>query len=156
MKQTDTRKAALICAQTLLIMAFAAGCKTPAGSEEPYTLHFNPGTYEASALGYNQKTPIQVRVTFSEESIENIVIVSHDETVSNARVQATLDLIPEAIIRDQTLVPDAVSGATARWTREGILKAVEDCVKQAGGDEAVAKLKEGGTAKFIARYLEYK
>ncbi|MDR2078215.1 MAG: hypothetical protein LBP74_00655 [Treponema sp.] len=65
MKQTDTRKAVLIFVQTLFIMALAAGCKTPAGSEEAYTLHFNPGTYEASAIGYNQDIPITVKVTFS-------------------------------------------------------------------------------------------
>jgi fumarate reductase flavoprotein subunit len=170
MKQADTRKAALLFAQTLFIMTFVAGCKTPTDSEEPYVLHFTPGTYEASATGYNQTTPIRARVTFSEDAIEIIEIVSHEEGVIAAvrdrynahegqtldedmlhnSVQATLDLIPEAIKREQTLALDAVSGATARWTREGILKAVEDCVRQAGGDEAVAKLKEGGIAKSIA------
>jgi uncharacterized protein with FMN-binding domain len=172
MKQTDTHKAVLIFVQTLCIMALAAGCETPAGSEEPYTLHFSPGTYEASAFGYNTETPIQVQVTFSEDAIEDIAIVSHgegviasvrdrfnahegqtlDEAMLNNSVQATLDLIPQAIAREQTLVLDAISGATARWTREGILKAVEGCVKQAGGDEAVAKLKESGIAQFITLY----
>jgi fumarate reductase flavoprotein subunit len=127
----------------LFVVVLAAGCKTPAGSEGPYTLHFTPGTYEAGATGYNQTTPIRVRVTFSEDAIEAVEIVSHEETVSNEKVQATLELIPEAIVEEQTLALDAVSGATARWTKEGILKAVEDCVKQAGGGEAAAKLKEG-------------
>jgi fumarate reductase flavoprotein subunit len=144
-------KAVQIFVWALFAAALIAGCETPTDS---YTLHFTPGIYEASATGYNQTTPIRVKVTFSEDAIEFIEIVSHEESAAtNERVKDTLDLIPKAIIEDQTLALDAVSGATARWTKEGILKAVEDCVKQAGGDEAVKKLKEGGTAKFIALYL---
>lgn len=154
MKQTETRKAALIFVQILLIMAFAAGCKTPAGSEEPYTLHFTPGTYEASATGFNPNVPIKARVVFSETAILDIEIVSHGETPETS--DPAFNLVPEAIVREQALI-DALSGATtAAWTRKGILAAVEKCVKQAGGDEAVVKLKEGGIAKFIARYMGYK
>jgi fumarate reductase flavoprotein subunit len=172
MRQTDTQKAALIFYVALFLMTLATGCETPAGSEESYTLHFTAGTYEASATGFNTETPIAVQALFSEDAIEEIVIVSHGEGVTDAardrynapyhaeqppldedaliaKVEATLDGVSKAIVRDQTLVPDAISGATAIWTREGILKAVEDCVKQAGGDEAVAKLKEGGAAQSI-------
>jgi fumarate reductase flavoprotein subunit len=130
--------------QMLFVLALVAGCKTPNDLEEPYKLHFTPGIYEASATGYNQNTPITVKVTFSEEAIEGMEIISHGETSTNERVQDTLDLVPGAIVDKQTLALDAITGATALWTREGILKAVEDCVKQAGGDEAVAKLKETG------------
>jgi fumarate reductase flavoprotein subunit len=171
MRQSDKNRATLIFV-ALFGAALVMGCED---SPEPYRLHFTPGTYEASALGYNTETPITVQVTFSEDAIENIAIVSHgegvidsvrdrfnahegqtlDEDMIHTKVQATLEHVPEVIVQDQTLVPDAVSGATARWTREGILKAVEDCVKQAGGDEAVANLKESGTAKAIAEYLEY-
>jgi fumarate reductase flavoprotein subunit len=173
MKQRNINRAALIVAQSVLIIALAGSCETSADSEESYTLHFTPGTYEASAFGYNTETPITVRVICSENAIENIEILSHgegviesvrdrfnahegqtlDEDMIHTKVQATLEHVPQAIVQDQTLTPDAISGATARWTREGILKAVEDCVRQAGGDEAVEKLKEGGTAKLITGYL---
>jgi fumarate reductase flavoprotein subunit len=142
-------------------MALVGSCETSTDSEDPYTLRFDSGIYEASALGYNTETPITVRVTFSEDAIEDIVIVSHGEGVIDTirdrfnahegqtldedrlrdSVQATIDRVREAIVREQTLALDAITGATARWTREGILKAVEDCVRQAGGDEAAAKLK---------------
>jgi fumarate reductase flavoprotein subunit len=138
---------------TLFLMALISGCDNAVGPESVYTLHFTPGTYEASAVGYNQTTPITLRVTFSETAITNIVIISQAETAGE-KSDATLDLIPKAIIQEQSLALDAVSGATARWTREGILKAVENCVKEAGGDEAVAKLK-GTTAKALAIYLGY-
>jgi fumarate reductase flavoprotein subunit len=140
MRQSDKNKFIAILITLLITSFFGTGCETPTDSEEPYTLHFTPGTYEASATGYNQKTPIEVKVTFSETAITNISIVAHSETPG--RCEDTLDLIPKAIIQEQALALDAVSGATAAWTRKGILDAVEDCVKQAGGDEAVAKLKD--------------
>jgi fumarate reductase flavoprotein subunit len=153
MRQSNKNRIILIFAA--LGAALVMGCEDPTNSPEPYRLRFTSGFYEASAIGYNQQTPITVKVTFSEDAIENIEIVSHGESVDNERVQATLDLIPQAVIEEQTLALDAVSGATAQWTKKGILEAVEDCVRQAGGDEAVAKLKESGTAKAIAGYLGY-
>jgi fumarate reductase flavoprotein subunit len=48
--------------------------------------------------------------------------------------------IPLAIYQKQTLSIDVVSGAT--FTSNAILAAVEDCARQAGGDEAVAALKQ--------------
>jgi fumarate reductase flavoprotein subunit len=151
MRQSDKNRAILIFA-ALFGAALVMGCESPTDSPEPYRLRFTPGTYEASAIGYNQQTPITVRVTFSEDAIMDITIVSHSETAGE-KSDATLDLVPKAIIEDQTLVPDAISGATARWTREGLLKAVEDCVKQAGGDEAVAKLKENGLKSVFFSYF---
>jgi fumarate reductase flavoprotein subunit len=129
-----------------MLFLFLGACDNSTNTPEVYTLHFTPGTYTDSAIGFNSQTPITVRVTFSEDAIETIVIVSHGESVDEEsfgdNIQATLDLIPPAIIDAQTLTLDAVSGATASFSRRGILNAVEKCVKQAGGDEAVAKLKE--------------
>jgi fumarate reductase flavoprotein subunit len=145
-----TKVAGISPAIALFLMALAMGCETPTDSEEPYTLHFTQGTYEASAIGFNSQTLITVEVTFSTDAIESIDIVSHDETSSREGVQTTLDIVPDEIVRQQTLNPDAISGATASFTKSGIFKAVENCVKQAGGDKAVAKLKEGGIAQSIA------
>ncbi|MDR1251682.1 MAG: FMN-binding protein [Treponema sp.] len=141
-----------------MLLLFLEACDNATNTpEEPYTLHFSPGTYTDSAIGFNSQNPITVRVTFSEDAIESIEIVSHGESVDHEdfgdKIQATLDLIPPAIIEKQTLALDAVSGATASFSRRGILKAVEDCVKQAGGDEAVAKLKEGGLKSVFFSYF---
>ncbi|MFD2876646.1 FAD-dependent oxidoreductase [Paenibacillus rhizoplanae] len=46
-------------------------------------------------------------------------------------------LFPKKIVSEQTLAIDAVSGAS--MTTKGILEAVEDCAKQAGGDLTVLK-----------------
>jgi fumarate reductase flavoprotein subunit len=142
-----------------IVLLFFGACDTSTNSPEPYRLHFISATYTASAIGFNSQNPITVKVTFSEDAIENIEIVSHGESVDHEtfgdKVQATLDLIPQAIVRDQTLTLDAVSGATASFTRAGILKAVENCVKQAGGDEAVAKLKESRAVWALAGYPGY-
>jgi fumarate reductase flavoprotein subunit len=117
------------------------GCDTTTGSDlDPYVLHFTPGTYQASATGYNQKVPIVVSVTFTESAIENITVISHEETAGVS--DKTIERIPPAIVEQQTLTLDAVSGATATYSKKAILAAVEDCVRQSGGDAAVAALKK--------------
>jgi fumarate reductase flavoprotein subunit len=79
-------------------------------------------------------------VTFSEDSITNIVLTECYESVDMfEEVAYAVTAIPAAITDRQTLLVDTITGATV--ASNAILKAVEDCVKQAGGDEAVAKLK---------------
>jgi fumarate reductase flavoprotein subunit len=122
-----------------VLLLIIGGCNT-ATEPEPYVLHFTPGTYQASATGYNQKVPIVVSVTFTKSAIESITVVSHGETEGVSDV--TIERIPPAIVEQQTLAIDAVSGATALYSKKAILAAVEGCVRQAGGDAAVAALKK--------------
>jgi fumarate reductase flavoprotein subunit len=123
----------------LPLIMILGGCDTTT-EPEPYVLHFTPGTYQASATGYNQRVPIVVSVTFTESAIENITVISHEETAGVSDV--TIERIPPAIVEQQTLTLDAVSGATATYSKKAILAAVEDCVRQAGGDEAVTAFKK--------------
>jgi fumarate reductase flavoprotein subunit len=131
-----------------LLVILINGCDTstsPAAS----TL-YNPGTYIGEARG--QIGRIKAEVTFSEDAIENIDLIECYESVDMFdEVKYAVTFIPAAIVDQQTLLIDVISGATV--ASNAILKAVEDCVRQAGGDEAVAKLKESGTAKAIAGYL---
>jgi fumarate reductase flavoprotein subunit len=84
---------------------------------------------------------ITVTVTFSEDSITNIVLTECYESVDMfEEVAQAITAIPATITDRQTLLVDTITGATV--ASNAILKAVEDCVKQAGGDEAVAKLKD--------------
>ena len=69
-------------------------------------------------------------VTFSEDTITDIVVKDHQETAGIA--DAAINDLPGEIVASQSLAVDAKSGAT--FTSEGIVNAVADAVAQAGGD----------------------
>ncbi|KAI7278312.1 hypothetical protein KC345_g6051 [Hortaea werneckii] len=112
---------------------------------------FKAGTYKAEADGKDGK--VQVEVTLDAESvITDIQVVSQNET-AGIGVEA-INKIKEEIIAGQTLAIDAVSGASE--SSAAILTAVEDAVKQAGGNveafksKAVVKSGEGKTEQLSA------
>lgn len=94
---------------------------------------YQAGTYTAAALGNNGD--IVVTVTFSEEAITNVTVEEHVETDGIGTI--AIEKIPATVVNGQTLSVNAVSGATN--TSQAILKAVEDCVSQAGGDSEYLK-----------------
>ena len=130
----------------LLLLAALAGCAAPAEeeatstptatpaetpvSEEPEesALHFTPGTYTGTATGNNG--PLSVTVTFSEDSILSVELAEHSETYYMIPTPAST--IPQAIVENQSLAVDLVSGAT--MSSRAIVNAVADAVEQAGGD----------------------
>lgn len=73
---------------------------------------------------------LTVDVTLSNNKIEGIEVTAHDETpgISDAAIKT----LPAEIIKRQSLAVDAVTGAT--MTSNGILNAVEQAVKEAGGN----------------------
>lgn len=89
---------------------------------------FKAGTYEGTAQGYNG--PIKVEVTFSEDEIKNIQVIEHAE--SHGIAEIALKRIPEAILSQQTLAVDAVSGATG--SSNSILNAIENATAKATDD----------------------
>ena len=89
---------------------------------------FTPGTYRATAQGWGI-LPMVIDVTFSENAVTAIEIVSHDETEGLSC--PAFQQVPAQIIEHQVLHVDAVAGATL--TRMGILTAVRDAAEQAGG-----------------------
>ncbi len=124
---------------SLLLMA--VGCTATAPEATPEVTPpaeaslFTAGAYTASAQGNNG--PVTVKVTFSAAAIETIEIVEQSETPGIS--DGAFDTIPGAIVANQSLAVDTVSGCT--YSSTAILTAVEDCVKQAGGDAAVTALK---------------
>lgn len=74
-------------------------------------------------------------MTFTVAAIESITVKEHTETAGIC--DPAIEKIPGAVVESQSLGVDTVAGATL--TSDGILKAIEDCVVQAGGD--VEKLK---------------
>ena len=93
-------------------------------------LAYDAGTYEATVAGRNGD--VTVEVTFSDDAIESIEVISHSET--DGIGTNAVDLLPGAIVDSQSLGVEAVAGATV--TSQAILDAVADCVTQAGGDAA--------------------
>ena len=112
---------ALILSLAMLLSVFAG---TPALAQSAYV----PGTYTGTGYGNNDK--ITVEVTLSENAIESIRIVEEDETYY--MFEYVVDAIPGAIIENQSLAVDVVSGASN--SSRGVINAVKDAITQAGGD----------------------
>jgi fumarate reductase flavoprotein subunit len=121
----------------LLLFSLAA-CDTGTGPSEDTSSVYKAGSYTGRADGYGGA--IKVSAVFSGDSITAIAIDSHKESQNRDAVAAALTQIPQAIIDGQTLVVEAISGATR--TSNGIKTAVEKCALQAGGASAVEKLKQ--------------
>ncbi|MCK9444499.1 MAG: FAD-dependent oxidoreductase [Tissierellaceae bacterium] len=107
----------------------------PVGSMDSGTT-FSPGTYTSAAPGKNGD--VTVEVTFDEKSIVSVLVKEHSETEGIG--DTPIERLPKTIVEEQSLEVDIVSGAT--MTSNAILAAVEDCVKQAGGDVNALKGKE--------------
>lgn len=105
--------------------------------------NYTAGTYTASAQGNNG--PIEVSVTVSDSAMTAIEVTAHTETPGIC--DRPIADIPAAIVAHQSLAVDVVSGATN--TSKAILAAVEDGVKQAGGDVDALK-----AAKIAAEPVE--
>lgn len=91
---------------------------------------YTAGTYTASAPGNNG--PVEVSVTVSDSAITAVEVIAHNETAGLS--DRPIADIPAAIVENQSLAIDAISGAT--YTSKAILDATADAVAQAGGDVA--------------------
>ena len=105
-------------------LALALSCMGISALAEGY----QAGTYTASAQGMNGL--VTVEVTFSDSAITDVKVTEHSETAGIS--DPAIEQVPQDIVSYQSLAVDTVSGAT--FTSKAILNAVEDCVKQAGGD----------------------
>ncbi|WP_018751797.1 FAD-dependent oxidoreductase [Paenibacillus sanguinis] len=99
-----------------------------AASEASAAGIYKAGTYTAVAKGNNGD--VTVEVVFDANQIVSVTVKDHKETPGIS--DPAMKKIPEGIVTGQTLAVDVVSGATN--SSNAILTAVEDCVKQAGGD----------------------
>ncbi|ETT54144.1 MULTISPECIES: FAD-dependent oxidoreductase [unclassified Paenibacillus] len=170
MRKQATKQVFLFTACLVLVLSLLSGCSgnnsaAPAASEQPSAspqasqpadtsavpADFKAGTYKAEAEGKDGK--IQVEVTLDDHSvITGIHVVSQNET-AGIGVEA-INKVKEEILSGQTLNIDAVSGASE--SSKAILTAVEDALKQAGGNveafktKAVVKSGEGKTEQLSA------
>jgi len=140
MKQMQKVLALLLTLSMVLVLA--VGCtsepEAPPATPEPAPVEtptpeplaeglFNPGTYRAEARGWGS-LPIVVDVTFSEDYITAVDVISHSETVGLSDL--ALSQVPAQIVTYQTLIVDAIAGATL--TRMGVISAVGNAAEQAG------------------------
>lgn len=116
---------ATVAAGAAVLGIGASGCASSdaAGKGQKYT----PGTYRAQAPG--MAGYVSLTTTFSENAITDIQIVDENQTVGIC--EEVYEQLPAAIIENQSLDVDVVSGAT--MTSFAVKNAVANCVTQAGG-----------------------
>lgn len=137
----------LLC--TMLIVSFLSGCAQKVDNSAK-TGAYIAGSYEVEVEGHGG--PVKVEVTFTEEEITDIKIVSQSETEGLG--DAALEKVKEQILKGQSLAVDTVSGATI--SSNAMITAVEEAVKKADGDiealrsKAVVKEGEGKVEELSA------
>ncbi len=96
------------------------------------------GTYTGSGRGFIDT--IVVEVTIEDGKLVSVVIIEEDETASYAG--PAFDTIPQAMVDEQRIDVDVVSGATG--TSQGIIAAVRDALAEfATGDIEISELPGG-------------
>ena len=110
-----------ICIIISLVMAF--GMMSGAFAQT-----YTEGQYTATAKGNNGDVTVEVDVSGTE--ILSVTVTEHSETPGVA--DPALETIPKAIVDNQSLAVDSVSGATN--TSNAILKAAEEALTAAGAD----------------------
>lgn len=106
------------------------------GTAETEENHFNPGTYRVEMMAHN--APITVDVTFSEDKIEDIVVVEHKESKSLG--DWAMEMTSEEILERQSLDVDVVAGATV--SSAALRAAVRTAVGDAGGNVSALMVKK--------------
>ena len=128
----------------------AKGSTSEAPAAEAAGFTFTPGTYEATADGYNG--PMTVSVTYGEDKIEAIDIVSSVETEHVGDVAFDI-MIPEMLQANGSGV-DGVSGAT--FSTRALRTAVNATAEQAGCSDLdafkAAKVAHEATAPVELEY----
>lgn len=109
----------------------AKAAMTEAGLLEAVTAAVKPGTYTYTYRGYC--SDVTVATTVDESGITDIEIVSQDETVGIGSY--ALERLPKAILENQTVYADTISGATA--SSNAVISAVKDALNEAGMDMSI-------------------
>lgn len=116
MNGTKKKLAGLLAAMLVMLGASVA------------TAELTDGSYAAAGAGKNGD--VNVTVTIENGAIASVEVGDHAETAGIC--EAAIERIPAAIVENQSVAVDTVSGATV--TSEAIIDAVKSCIEQAGGD----------------------
>ena len=102
------------------------------------TATFTPGTFTASAPSWND-APLTVSVTFSENQITDISVIDHSDSSYGQGwfLRSYPGVADQIFVQQSTQGIDSFTGAT--MTKNAIIAAVEDAIRQAGAQpEALA------------------
>ena len=134
MKMYNRVLAAALCLCLVLGCLGMAACAEGAGTA-------NPGTYTASAVGKNGD--VTLTVTYSENAITDVQVEEAETpTIGGAAIEA----MTAQVLAEQTLTPDAVSGATE--TGRAYLAALAETAAQAGAEGFGAPAAEAESADY--------
>lgn len=126
MKRSHILKKIAVFSVCFVLIFAIAGCGAKTNT-------YKPGTYTAVEQGKNG--PVKIAVTFDDKNITKIDILESSETPGVG--SEALKIVSDDIMTNQSLSVDVITGAT--YSSNAVLAAVEDCVKQAGGDPELLK-----------------
>ena len=124
-------KKSILAAATASVFLLASGTSSAAAD----------GVYQGTAMGHNDM--VVVEVTLKGDKIAGVRVVKSLETPAVSELPKRV--IPELIVKNQTLRVDRVSGAT--FSSYAILGAVKDALGKAGVDPA--KYLQGKAVKYV-------
>ncbi len=124
--EVDAVSGATVTSNAVIAAAKKAIAKAKGEEEETASISFNPGTYTGKGNGFGGEVVLEV--TFSADSINDIELVSSQET-DHVGTPA-FDIMFEEIKNFTSTGVDVVSGAT--FSSNAVIKAVEDAATQAG------------------------
>jgi fumarate reductase flavoprotein subunit len=134
MKRSFTKKLVSVVFSVLMLMSLV-GCQS-ASNEALY----KAGTYEATVAGHNGDMTVEVVV--SDSAILEVNILDHMESPSIS--DAAIERIPVAIVDEQSLAVDTISGATV--SSKAIINGATEALKLAGADIEKLSVKNDSAA----------
>ena len=123
---TMTRRSLVASAGIAAGAAALAGAADPA----PASAALAAGTYTQTVHGHH--SDVVVEVVLTDSAIEAVNVLEEGETFNLA--DGALEGIPAAIVANQSVNVDTVTGAT--YTSRAIATAVDQAIVEAGGEEA--------------------
>jgi fumarate reductase flavoprotein subunit len=126
----------------ILCFALFFGCSSQNSAASGGT-EFKAGVYSSAVQGHNGE--IKVSVTFSGNAIVAVNIDKHEETVGLG--ETALKSLSEQVVKTNSLAVDVITGATV--SSRALLRAIENCVTEAGGSVAALKNAASGQQKAV-------
>lgn len=122
---------AIIAAVKDAIAQAGADPEALVAQEVSYEKALTPGTYQATRHGHHSNVTVETVVT--EDAISSVNVIENGDSYGISDL--AISTVAPAIVEHQSVSVDTVTGAT--MTSRAILSAVEDCLTQAGGEDAV-------------------
>ena len=107
--------------------------KQATGNVDESKVALTAGDYTETVYGNNYSRPFEVKVTLSENAIDNIQVTNIGGETEEI-IQTAIDNLIPRILKNQSLAVDSITGATA--SSGGIKTAVANAIDEAGGDSS--------------------